>query len=418
MISFFEIREAFKQALDSIKVNRMRSFLASLGVVIGISFVLLMGWVLSGLDKAMSDSFKMMGIDVMYVDKYDWAGGKSWKEVRNRPNITLQQANKLIETLKGVELAVPVARRWQAEIKYGPNKYQGITAQGTYYQFGYTPGGSIEYGRFFGENEDQYSANVVCLGWKVYETIFPKGNAIGKTIKIEGHNFLIIGVLKKQGTTFFDFIDNIVYMPFSTFLKTFGKFRRTFSIAVKAGSEENLDNARAEVEGKMRIIRNLKPNEENDFSINETKAFEEQVKIIRTVVWSVGIGMTLLSFVIGIIGIINVMFVSIFERTREIGIRKALGAKKRTILFQIVFEAMLLSLFGAIISFIFTSLIAYITGTVVIEFVPQVAFLSPFMPYDLLIIASVISIFVGIFAGLVPAIRASNFDPVIALRYE
>ncbi len=112
----------------------MRSFLASLGVVIGISFVLLMGWVLSGLDKAMSDSFKMMGVDVMYVDKHDWAGGKSWNEVRNRPNITLQQANKLIESLQSVELAVPVARRWQAELKYGPNIYSGITAQGTYYQ--------------------------------------------------------------------------------------------------------------------------------------------------------------------------------------------------------------------------------------------------------------------------------------------
>lgn len=418
MIKFYEIREAFIQALDSIKANRMRSFLASLGVVIGISFVLLMGWVLSGLDNAMSDAFKMMGVDVMYVDKHDWAGGKSWNEVKNRPNITLQQANKLIESLQNVELAVPVARKWQTEIKYGGSKYKGITAQGTYYQFGLTPGGTVEYGRFFSSNEDKFAANVVCLGWKVYQTMFPKGDAIGKTIKIEGRNFLVIGVIKKQGTTFFDFLDNIVYMPLSTFLKTFGKFRRTFSIAVKAGSVENMDNARAEVEAKMRIIRNLQPGEENDFSINETKAFEEQVKVIRTVVWAVGIGMTLLSFIVGIIGIVNVMFVSIFERTREIGIRKALGAKKRTILLQIVFEAMILSLFGAIISFFITSLVAYVTGTIIIDFIPQVGFLSPYMPLDLLIISSIISIFVGIFAGLVPALRASNFDPVIAIRYE
>ncbi len=417
-MKIFEIREAFLQAFDSLKSNRMRSFLASLGVIIGISFVLLMGWVLSGLDKAMSDSFKMMGVDVMYVDKFDWAGGKSWKDVRNRPNITLRQAEKLIESLTDVELAVPVARKWQTEIKFAGNTYNGITSQGTYYQFGFTPGGTIEDGRFFTQNEDQFNSNVVCLGYKVAETIFPKGDAVGKEIKIEGRKFLVVGVIKKQGTTFFDFLDNIVYMPLSTFMKTFGKFRRTFSIAVKAGSVENLDNARAEVEGKMRIVRNLAPGEENDFSINETKAFEAQVATIRAIVWSVGIGMTLLSFIVGIIGIVNVMFVSIFERTREIGIRKALGAKKRIILMQIVFEAMILSFLGAVLSFIFTSLIAYLTGTIVIQYVPEVSFLSPYMPLDLLLISSVISIIVGIISGLIPAIRASNFEPVIALRYE
>jgi putative ABC transport system permease protein len=417
-MKIFEMREAFLQASDSLKSNRMRSFLASLGVIIGISFVLLMGWVLSGLDKAMSDSFKMMGVDVMYVDKHDWAGGKSWKDVRNRPNISLRQADKLIESLTDVELAVPVARRWQTEIKFAGNTYNGITSQGTYHQFGFTPGGTIEEGRFFTQNEDQFNSSVVCLGYKVAETIFPKGDAVGKEIKIEGSKFLVVGVIKKQGTTFFDFLDNIVYMPLSTFMKTFGRFRRSFSIAVKAGSVENLDNARAEVEGKMRIVRNLDPGEENDFSINETKAFEAQLATIRTVVWSVGIGMTLLSFIVGIIGIVNVMFVSIFERTREIGIRKALGAKKRIILMQIVFEAMILSFLGAVLSFIFSSLVAYITGTIVIEYVPQVSFLSPYMPLDLLLISSVISIIVGIVSGLIPAIRASNFEPVIALRYE
>jgi len=417
-MKFYEIREAFGQAMDSILSNRTRSFLASLGVIIGITFVILMGWVLSGLDKAMEDSFKVMGIDVMYVDKHDWAGGKSWKDVRNRPDITLTEANRLIKSLKNVEIAVPVARKWGGEIKYGNSTYQGISMQGTTYDFAFTPGGTIQFGRFFSQNEDEYSGNVVCLGWKVYETIFPKGDALGKTIKINGNKFTVIGVISKQGTTFFDFIDNICYMPLSTFLKTFGKYRRSFSVAVKAGGVENLDNARAEIEGNMRIIRNLKPNEENNFSINETKAFEQQVSTIRLTVWAVGIGMTLLSFIVGIIGIINVMFVSIFERTKEIGIRKALGAKRRVILIQVIMESTILSFFGALISFIITSMIAYLTGTFVIQIVPQVAFLTPTIPLDLLLIASIISILVGILAGLVPAMRAAKFEPVIAIRYE
>jgi len=417
-MKLFEIREAFGQAAESIVANRSRSFLASLGVIIGITFVILMGWVLSGLDSAMEDSFKIMGVDVMYVDKHDWAGGKSWKDVRNRPNITLEQANKLIKSLKDIEIAVPVARIWGSQVKYENTTYQGITIQGTTYDFGLTPGGSIEYGRFFSQNEDEYASDVICIGWKVYQTIFPKGNALGKQIKINGQKFTIIGVITKQGTTFFDFIDNICYIPLKSFLKLYGKYNRSYSIAVKAGGIQNLDNARAEVEGNMRIIRNLKPGQQNDFSINETKAFEEQVATIRLVVWSVGIGMTLLSFLVGIIGIINVMFVSIFERTKEIGIRKALGAKKRIILMQIIMESTILSFFGAIISFILTSLIAYLTATFVVSFVPQVSFLAPIIPFDLLLIASIISIIVGIFAGLIPAIRASNFEPVIAIRYE
>lgn len=417
-MKLFEIREAFGQALDSVLSNRLRSFLASLGVIIGITFVILMGWVLSGLDKAMEDSFKMMGEDVIYVDKHSWAGGGNWKEERNRPDINLIQANKLINSLTQAELATPVADVWGTQIKYHTDVFKGISCEGTQYVYGFFPSGTIEYGRFFSQNEDEYAANVVCIGWKVYETIFPNGDALGKTIKLNGKKFTIIGVIKKQGTTFFDFMDFVCYVPLKTFFKTFGKYHRSLSIAVKAGSPMNLDNVRTEVIGNMRLVRNLKPDEKENFSINETKAFEEQIKGIRMVVWSVGIGMTLLSFIVGIIGIVNIMFVSIFEKTKEIGICKALGAKKRIILTQIIFESTLLAFFGAIISFILTSFVAYITGTFIIKYVPEVQFLSPTVPIDLLVYASVISIIVGVLSGLVPAIRASNFDPVIAIRYE
>jgi putative ABC transport system permease protein len=417
-MKLFEIKEAFLQAVDAILVNRLRSLLASLGVIIGITFVILMGWVLSGLDKAMSDTFNMLGTDVLYVDKHSWAGGENWKDERNRPDITFKQANDLIASLSDYEVASPVADIWNIQIKYNNEAYNGISVEGVNYLYAFTPSGTIGEGRFFSQSEDDFASNVICIGHKVSETIFPNGDAVGKYIKVNGSKFKIIGIVKKQGTTFFDFMDYMCYVPLKTFFKTFGKFRRTLSIAVKAGSEENLDNVRTEVIGNMRIIRNLKPNEKDDFSINESKAFEEQVSGIRTVVWAVGIGMTLLSFIVCIIGIVNVMFVSIFERTKEIGIAKALGAKKRMVLAQIIFESTLLAFFGAVVSFILTSIIAYVTGTFVIDYVKEVQFLSPTVPLDLLGTASVISIIVGVLAGLVPAIRASNFDPVIAIRYE
>ncbi len=413
------INEAFSQAINSIRANALRSSLAALGVIIGITFVILMGWVLSGLDKAMEDSISSMGTDVLYVDKFDWAGsGKNWREIRNRPNISLQQAEKLISRLTSAELAVPVARTNHGNVVYGNQVYEGIAIQGTTSQFALTPSGTIDSGRFFNENEDRMGARVVVLGSKVYQTIFPNGNGIGNLIKINNISYKVIGVITKQGTTFADFVDNIIYMPLSSFLSTFGKYRRNFSICVKAGVVENLDNVRAEVEGQMRMIRNLKPWEENNFSINETKAFEAAISSIRTVVWVVGIGMTLLSFIVGIIGIVNIMFVSVYERTKEIGIRKALGAKKLDILVQIVFESTIIAIIGAIISFLITSAIAYLAGTFLPTFIPQTAFLSRSIPLNLLGIATIISILVGIAAGLLPAVRAANFEPVVAIRYE
>ncbi|MDX9791118.1 MAG: ABC transporter permease [Candidatus Kapaibacterium sp.] len=413
-----EIGENIMLAMDSMRSNKVRSILASLGVLIGISTVILMGWVLSGLQSAMDDTFKIIGVDMIYIDKWDWAGGKNWKEIRNRKNISLEQIEDFQNLIQSAEIVFPSARDWGGSIKYGSNNYNGISILGTTFHHGLTPAGETSIGRHFTKFEEDTKANVVVIGSKVAETIFPNGDAIGKTIKIQGHHFTIIGVIKKQGTSFLDFIDNQAFMPIGSFIKVFGKINRSISIGVKAGSEERLDEVRAESRGIMRTIRNLQPYEEDDFSINETKAFEEQTAIIKLYVWGVGIGMTVLSFLVGIIGIMNIMFVSVAERTKEIGIRKAIGAKKRSILFQVISEASSLCLMGAFISLIFCSIIAFAVATILPKFVPQAEFLTPYLPLELLLIASIVSLIVGILAGLIPAIRAANLDPVEALRSE
>jgi putative ABC transport system permease protein len=413
-----EIYENIKLALDSMLSNKVRSILASLGVLIGISTVILMGWVLSGLQSAMDDTFRIIGVDMIYIDKWDWAGGKNWKDIRNRKDITLEQADEFMNTVKSAEVMFPSVRDWSGTIKFGSNNFRGISLIGTTHYHALTPAGETSIGRHFTKYEEDIKANVVVLGSKVAESIFPNGDAIGKEIKIQGHKFTIIGVIKKQGTSFFDFIDNQAFMPLGSFIQVFGKVRRSISIGVKAGSEDMLDEVRAESRGIMRSIRNVHPQDEEDFSINETKAFESQTATIKLYVWGVGIGMTVLSFLVGIIGIMNIMFVSVAERTKEIGIRKAIGAKKRSILFQVIAEASALCLLGAFISLIFCSIIAYSVATILPKFTPQAAFLTPYLPFELLVIASVVSLFVGILAGLIPAIRAANLDPVEALRFE
>jgi len=413
-----EIKESIKNAFESMKAAKLRSALASLGVVIGISFVILMGWILAGLDKAVEDTFNIIGKDMLYVDKWDWAGGKNWKEVQARKNITYEQATRFKKMMHSAEVVVPNARYWGGQVKYAGETYSGIGIEGVTYEYALTPMGSIERGRFFSEFEDRQGENVCVIGTIPAAQIFPDSNGIGKTIKINGRNFLIIGQVKKQGTMMMDFVDNVIYIPMKTFFSTFGYMNRSFTICVKAGSIASLEEVRAETEGIMRTIRNIKPGEENDFSINETKAFEKSFVTIRASVWGIGIGMTFLSFLVGMIGIMNIMFVSVTERTKEIGIRKAVGAKKRSILYQFLVEAAVLCIIGAIVSFIICSAIAYLAATYLPMWIEGLNFLSPIIPIRLLIIATIVSIAVGVLAGLIPAIRAANLDPIEALRYE
>jgi len=417
-MKFSEISEAIVISFDAIRVNKLRAFLASLGVVIGISFVILMGWLIAGLDKVLLDTINMIGSDMLYVDKWDWAGGKNWKLLQARKPITLEQANELAQRIESAELAIPIARKFSTLIKYENKKLRRNSVQGTLSEYGMTPAGAILDGRFFSQTEDKYGANVVVFAYNAYNTIFPKGDGIGKTVKINGNKFYVIGVVKKQGTALLDFVDNQVFIPLSNFLGCFGKFRRSLSIGVKAGNPEMLDEVRTETIGLMREIRGLEPWEEDDFSINETKTFEKSTDTFRLYVWGIGIGMTVLSFIVGIIGIMNIMFVSVAERTKEIGIRKAIGAPKRSILFQFIIEAAILCLVGSAFSFIGCSVLVYAAATLLPKVWPAMTFLSPFIPMKLLVIASIVSVVVGIFAGLIPAIRASNLDPVDSLRYE
>ncbi|MFN5095234.1 MAG: ABC transporter permease, partial [Ignavibacteria bacterium] len=321
MIRFGEIQESFRIAFEGLQANKLRSFLTTLGVVIGITFVILMGWFLNGLDTALESTVNLLGTDVMYIDKWSWSGGQNWRKTMQRKNITYQQAMEFCNSVKTAEVSLPEAHKWGSTIKERDRTITGISVIGVPYSYSQLPAGTILYGRFFSQFEDEYSTNVTVLGYGVAKALFPEGDAIGRTIKIGGRTFEIIGVIIKRGTMMMDFVDNQVIIPISTFFGVYGMTGRSLSIAVKAGSAEKLDETRAEATGLMRSIRNVPPGEEEDFSINETETFKEQVETLRLATWGIGIGLTLLSFIVGIIGIMNIMFVSVTERTKEIGIR-------------------------------------------------------------------------------------------------
>jgi putative ABC transport system permease protein len=411
---FLQLLEGMKIAFGAIRSNKLRSSLTSLGVVIGITFVVLMGWFLQGLDTALEQAFASLGTDVLYVDKFDWSGKKSWRETINRPDVTLRQCEELMERQKTAEISAVVARRFNGTLKYGSQNFTGVSIVGTNSVYSDIALGIIREGRFFSPAEDMYSANVVVVGHEVAKNLFGDDvSCLGREIKIKGRTFQVIGSIEKQASMFApSFIDNQVYIPLKAYLNIYGE-NKSVSVAVKAGGEENLDEVRAETIGLMRQIRNLPPDAEDDFAINETQAFRDNVKTLRLSVWGIGIGMTTLSFIVGAIGIMNIMFVSVTERTKEIGIRKALGAQRRSILFQFLVEASALCFLGALIAFVLCSLIMF--GVTRMDWA---TFLTPYIPPQLLLIAVVVSIVVGIFSGMIPAIRASKLDPVEALRYE
>jgi len=414
-----EIFENIKLAFEAIQSSKLRSLLASLGVVIGISFVIIMGWILEGLDSVVDDTFNTVGEDMLYLDRWDWSGGTNWKLSRQRKPITLEQAYELQARLTSAEAVIPNLNRWGGTVfKYGSNTYQGIQVVGVTHENALTPSGDLLLGRYFTAFEDEMGANVIVIGYTVYETIFPNEDPLGKFIQVNGHQYQIVGVVKKRGGMFLDFLDNQNFVPIKSFSKIFGTARRSVSIGIKAGGIENLDIVRAEAVGIMRTVRNLQPWDEDDFSVNETKAFERSAANLRMGVWAIGIGMTFLSFLVGVIGIMNIMFVSVAERTKEIGIRKAIGAKKSSILTQFIVEAAALCMIGAVISFVLCTVIIYLAATILPQYVEVASFLSPYIPLKLLAVAAFVSIFVGISAGYIPALRAANLDPVEAIRAE
>ncbi|MDC1068547.1 ABC transporter permease [Candidatus Kapabacteria bacterium] len=423
MILFIRnIFDNIKLGLNTLIVNPLRSFLASLGVMVGISIVILMGWVLEGLDNSVSKTFEIIGVDMLYVTKWDWTGNTNWKFLRSRKNITLDQTEMMKLMHNSAEYVIPNVNTWGKPVYYDGFKFDGFTVVGTSYQNAYTPAGETLEGRYFTQFEDEQAAQVVTIGYNIYKQLFPEGNATGKFIKIGKHKYEVIGVVKKRGTFIFDFIDNQIFIPLNSLSQNFGISRRSLDIGIKAGSKEKLDQVRTETIGLMRTIRDLKPNEKDDFSINETKAFEENIKKIRYTVWGVGIGLTLLSFIVGVIGIMNIMLVSVSERTKEIGLRKALGAKKGAIRFQFLVESSVLTLMGAGFSIIGCLGIINIALIIVKKYFPDFSdvatFFPPFLSPQLVIVASVVSVVVGILSGLIPAIKASSLDPVEALRSE
>ncbi len=402
---FLLFLENFTISLSSVFSNKTRSVLTALGIIIGVLSVTMMGTLISGLDKTFESSMSWLGKDILYISRWEWFSDMEWWEVRNRPPIDPDDVKKIRQRSKYALAVAPVMQR-SASLSY-EDKETRTQIFGTNEDYMETISTNIVQGRFFTKNEDRSGARVTVIGDGIKEAFFGNQDPIGEYIKIDKMKFRIIGVLEKQGKFLgLMSVDKQAILPLGAYNRIFSK-RGFMRLSVKV-PEDKIDESLDEISFVMRHIRGLKPSQENDFAINQTKAFEKQYNALKIAIGGTGTFITLLSLIVGGIGVMNIMFVSVKERTREIGVRKAIGATKGMIMSQFLMEAVTICLFAGMIGL----LSAYICSTLLNKIFPST------LDIGLACFAIVMSMVVGILSGFIPSYRAANLDPIDSLRYE
>jgi putative ABC transport system permease protein len=402
-----ELREGLAISWSAIRANKLRSVLTTLGIVIGIVTVTLMGTAIEGLNRAFENSISFIGGDVLYVDRGAWMQSyDEWQNARKRPALSLANADDLSEelTLASAVTSVGFSRQ---PVKYKKHSSSGVTVIGSTENLMYTMGFTVIDGRFLSPAECNLGRAVCVIGASVATNLFQRESPLGNKVVIGNLPFEVVGVLDKEGGMLGDGIDNQVIVPMPELLTQFND-SPDLEIQVKVKNMDQVDEARDELRTVMRRLRRLAPNEPDNFAINQSDEILALFHSVGGTIAAIGLFITGLSLFVGGIGIMNIMFVSVAERTREIGIRKAIGAKRRTILIQFLIEAASICMIGGVIALAIAWPMTLLMGKIM----PAV------LSVTVVSIALVVALVTGVLAGFFPAWRAARMNPVDALRNE
>tara|TARA_B100001250_G_scaffold125219_1_gene106468 strand:+ start:244 stop:1491 length:1248 start_codon:yes stop_codon:yes gene_type:complete len=406
------LKESFWMAIDAIRQNKLRSILTLLGISIGVFSVIGVMTAIRTLESSVQSGLNVFAANTFVIQKYPSIQiGRRDKKIRNRKNIDYDQYKKLKERAK-----LPVLVSVHEDGSVRNVKYKDKTVKNYVALFGGDEGSLrmfktfVSDGRNLAPDDIRYARNVCVLGMDVVDRLFPFEDPLSKKIQIEGLNYHVIGIAERQGEAFGQSQDNYIAIPITNYLQKFSSKWTTLNINVEAASERDYDKTREEVIGLMRTIRKVKAGEDNDFEIETNDEMIETFSGFTGGIKLFALSVSIIALVVAGIGIMNIMLVSVTERIKEIGIRKAIGATKKDILTQFLMEAVFLSEFGGVVGIIMGigagNLVSFIFN------IPAV------IPIDWAIIGLVVCSIIGIGFGIYPAWKAAQLDPIESLRFE
>ncbi|MCL6465834.1 MAG: ABC transporter permease [candidate division WOR-3 bacterium] len=408
--------ELGKLALTTFRTNRLRSFLTTLGIIIGVMTVIAIVSLIQGMNYEVERQISSLGSNVIYLQKINWGMGRiDWDEINRRPDLTLDDASA-IARLPIVERVAALRNRTVNRLNYRNRKVTGIEMAGITPAYAATANYTIETGRFINSDDSMRKRPVCVIGGYIVDNLFPEEDPLGKRLNIEGKTFTIIGTLVRKGSFLGQTQDNVLFIPLSTFEKSFkpqggfGAIAHSLAIVIEPKKGVPIEQAIDRIRELMRRRHSLGYDKPDDFGINTQETLREIYKNITRVAFIVMIAVAAISLLVGGIGIMNIMLVAVAERTREIGLRKALGATTRDILYQFLLESVFLALAGGAVGILL--------GIGIAKIVELTAHLRAAAPLWTILLGFGFAALVGIFFGIYPASRAARLDPIQALRYE
>ena len=414
MLRYLEIVwTSFKMALQEFRSNKLRTFLSLLGITFGIFCIISVLSTISSMQRAVNNDLKALGNNTIYIDKWQYGGGPDfpwWKYIK-RPT-------PKYEEMKLLKLKVPDAAHisfgieGQSNVDYGDNTLTGVAYYGYSEDFDKIQQVNVNIGRYFQQSDYDRATPYVVLGYRISERLFGKAaNGVGKTVKLkDGKNAIVIGIIEKQGQSLiggWDY-DNSMLLTYNFMRQMFKEEYSQPKILAQAGGSITTEALKNELEGAMRSIRKLSPTQENNFALNDidslSKFFDPIFSGMNIGGWSIAA----LSLIVGMFGVANIMFVTVRERTSQIGLKKAIGAKRGVILVEFLLESAFLCIIGGLIG-----LAAVFVLTLIFS---KVLDFPVFIPLNIILLAVAICLFTGVSAGIIPAFIAARMDPVVAIR--
>ena len=403
---------------SAIRSSFTRVFLTSIGLTIGIFTVSIVTAAVSSVDREFAKSIQSIGNDKIYVGRMPWSFEFDWWNYRNRPEIKEESLDYINQYSEYVTQSSMKQNYW-TKATY-ENKASWLQMNGVYPNYNdMMTGTKVVNGRFFSENEWKLQRRVAIIGGSVGEGFFDGEDPIGKKIRLGGVSFEVIGELEKTGSfTPTGSLDQVIIMPTTTFQRILTRW--TWNEFVLQIDPNNREKAKEEVRMIMRVARKLKPDEEDNFAVNSADAFTKQFNQMKIAIAGMGLLVTSISLIVSGIGIMNVMFVSVRERTKEIGLRKAMGATNSDILTQFLSEAIAIAIIGGTMGILLIRTTLYFIGSAIANIDINGMDSAIDLQMDLLLTfyTFMVCVFLGLIAGMVPARTAAKLNPIDALRHE